>query len=615
MRINTLRIRNYKGFKDSADINFGAGFNVIVGQNNSGKTALLETLKLRGCENRPYRGLKTQRNNPEPASLFEVKLSMLGTELKAAVLSQGGRVEIPIPHEQKHDAQQFIDALFATSELHFHFQTSYNADFTSLQYPSHGLFLDSGSGADTFSPVQPSPDRQTPQSHGAINGRQDNLLAILANSHVNHMYVFKAERLNIGTSPVESTAVLSPDARNLPSVLLTLQGNTFQFEKFKRHVREIFPSIHDVVITSSGNNVISINIWMVPPDSLRNDLTVKLEECGTGVGQVLAILYVAMTSASSIIAIDEPNSFLHPGAAKKLIQILKQYPNQYIISTHSPELISVADPDTIHQILWDGEQSVVREFDRASVEDMQHLLCDVGVNLSDVFGADQVVWVEGHTEELCFPLMLAQASPADARRVNFVRLRNTGDLKARPRQKAQMVWDIYTNLTKGAGILPPVLAFNLDKEDLSPEEQKKLLQISGGKLKLLPRTTYENYLLHPEAIAAIVNAEHAKSGVPSMITPQEVDDWIKKNGGNFKGAAKWDGDHSQGDWIANCLGASLLEALFEERKLQYKKTSHSVELTKWLLDHAPHHLAELTDYVCKLAGAKPTGSTSLSAAA
>jgi predicted ATP-dependent endonuclease of OLD family len=47
---------------------------------------------------------------------------------------------------------------------------------------------------------------------------------------------------------------------------------------------------------------------------------------------------------SQAIAIDEPNSFLHPDAARTLIRILKQHPqHQYIITTHSPEVIAEAD--------------------------------------------------------------------------------------------------------------------------------------------------------------------------------------------------------------------------------------------------------------------------------
>lgn len=51
----------------------------------------------------------------------------------------------------------------------------------------------------------------------------------------------------------------------------------------------------------------------------------RLAESDTGIGQVLAILYVViMAKYNQVIIIDEPQSFLHPGAVRKLIEILKQ---------------------------------------------------------------------------------------------------------------------------------------------------------------------------------------------------------------------------------------------------------------------------------------------------
>ena len=43
MKINHLDLSNYKGFKDTS-IDFDDGFNLIVGENGSGKTSLLDAL-------------------------------------------------------------------------------------------------------------------------------------------------------------------------------------------------------------------------------------------------------------------------------------------------------------------------------------------------------------------------------------------------------------------------------------------------------------------------------------------------------------------------------------------------------------------------------------------
>jgi len=105
----------------------------------------------------------------------------------------------------------------------------------------------------------------------------------------------------------------------------------------------------------------NLEILILPTKSLessREDLAFSLSDCGRGIGQVLAILYGVVTSPQSRpIVIDEPQSYLHPGAAKKLIEILKEFPqHQYFITTHSAQIIAAANPSTIVKLRYeDGE--------------------------------------------------------------------------------------------------------------------------------------------------------------------------------------------------------------------------------------------------------------------
>jgi AAA15 family ATPase/GTPase len=46
MYISRFQLLNYKSFRDSGVLEFQPGINIIVGANNSGKTALLEALSL-----------------------------------------------------------------------------------------------------------------------------------------------------------------------------------------------------------------------------------------------------------------------------------------------------------------------------------------------------------------------------------------------------------------------------------------------------------------------------------------------------------------------------------------------------------------------------------------
>lgn len=596
MKIENLRITNYKGFRDSGEINFGRGFNVIVGQNNSGKTALLETLRFNATPPRPYRGLSTDTRNLDPNSVATANFFVSGAELKAVVVRHGAGQIIPVKSE---DIQAQLDDLFSASSRPIQYISRMGVQSVPGAYPSHGMFK--GNSGNIVTTLILSEDRQNILHSGLQSSVADQFTGLLDRIVIEHVYVFRPERLNIGTSKAEDTDVLKPDAQNLPAVLLKLQGNLRKFERFNDHVREIFPSIFNVVIVPTTNNNVNIRIWTVDPTSERDDLCISLEECGTGVGQVLAILYVAMTRTENVIAIDEPNSFLHPGAAKKLIRILKQYDrNQYIISTHSPELISVAEPDTIHSIRWNGEESVVEEFDRASIDDMQRLLNDIGVSLSDVFGADRIVWVEGPTECACFPKISALLDHRPVG-VSFVSLRSPGDLETK--SDATAIIQIYENLTAGASLVPPTLSFNLDREDRSDSLIADIERRTQGRVRFLPRLTYENYILDADAISAVLIAEAKKYDSELRVMPDQVRSWLSEHGGKYSNGAVWSNDFTSREWLERCQAPNLLKALFNDltdAAFIFRKTTHSVALTSWLIENKPEALSELRDYLGSL---------------
>lgn len=58
MRIASFKITNYKSFRATDEAVLAEGFNVIVGPNNVGKTAMVEALGLH-FSHKPHRSLST----------------------------------------------------------------------------------------------------------------------------------------------------------------------------------------------------------------------------------------------------------------------------------------------------------------------------------------------------------------------------------------------------------------------------------------------------------------------------------------------------------------------------------------------------------------------------
>jgi hypothetical protein len=149
--------------------------------------------------------------------------------------------------------------------------------------------------------------------------------------------------------------------------------------------------------------------------------------------------------------------------------------------------------------------------------DMGLFLCEVGARLSDVFGADSILWVEGRTEEVCFRRIVATLLRIELMGTEIIGVRSVGDLQGRQKH---VVLEIYQKLCTGKGLLPPALAFCFDREGLTEPDRLELSKNSQDLISFISRKMYENYLLNPAAIAAVLG--ELDSGRARPVTVQEV---------------------------------------------------------------------------------------------
>jgi hypothetical protein len=413
-------------------------------------------------------------------------------------------------------------------------------------------------------------------------------------------YVFRAERRVAGTSPVQGNLTLNPDAANLPGALHYLYAsNPRRFDRLLDLVRKVLPDIETITIPPVGANV-QIRVWNSGSQQEREDLAIPLEECGTGIGQVLAMLFVAKTAdGSRLIVIDEPNSFLHPGASRTLMQLLRSFgQHQFVITTHSPEILGATQLDKLIVVQWADGESRVTSYEGGAVLGIQTALAEVGVRLSDVFGYDAIVWVEGKTEERCFPKLLEAAGKEMPARSAFVALVNTGDLEG---SNAQTVLRAYKRLASQSPFVPQAISISIDREGRTDEQCNDLSKESDKLIRFLPRRTYENYLLHADAIAAVLKEVDATCPVNST----DVQTWIDQH---LKEAAFYSGTRApplEMEWQRTIDAPKFLHQMIGEltnhtHDFKTQKVRYSSALTDWLIKHDQAFLNELINYVIQL---------------
>lgn len=116
-----------------------------------------------------------------------------------------------------------------------------------------------------------------------------------------------------------------------------------------------------------------------------------------------------------ILAIEEPESHLHPNAQKKLYSQVKNITGQKIISTHSTSIASSSNLSEIRSIMKDNTNSKIGKLnlDELSEDEKWKIKRQVVNTRGELFFSKAVILCEGETEEQSLPLLIEKRMNID----------------------------------------------------------------------------------------------------------------------------------------------------------------------------------------------------------
>jgi energy-coupling factor transporter ATP-binding protein EcfA2 len=523
MLITHARVENYRGFLDSSDLHFDAGFNLVVGRNGSGKSALLFALsqRLEGHPHRSTTSIPEPGAVPNPITQVVVRHSLTGKELRSIALSgELGQLVVPIPNEMAGlptgNAKvwnSYLQAEFEKNEIELNaiWRAKSGTGLSAIPgKPSarHGLaVLGDASNEGQMQAIcyRVTRDRKNFEfySHSSASQSSDCYHQI-AQACRERIFRFDAERLRIGRGVYGTSRRLAADASNLPEVLQNLRTDDARFREYLSLVSEVLPEVRDIRIVPLSSSEQEICVSCLASETRRPDLAVPLRYTGSGVSQVLAILCVIVSAdLPNVILIDEPNSFLHPQASRALVRILKRYPqHQYIIATHSPEVIAEVGDAKTTLLEWKDEATHALQLATENARASSQALKVVGAKLSDVYGYDRIVWCEGPSDAQVLR-KIADHFFKDLRGVAIVPVHSTGAFDKR--RRAETI-GMYRILSCANALLPPTVGFLFDLEDRGESDRADLERATDIKVRFLDRRMIENFLLDADAIRELLQA-------------------------------------------------------------------------------------------------------------
>jgi hypothetical protein len=204
-------------------------------------------------------------------------------------------------------------------------------------------------------------------------------------------------------------------------------------------------------------------------------------------------------------------------------------------------------------------------------------LDEVGARVSDVFGPDRILWVEGRTEERAFPLLLSAYAPEYLTGLAVLAVHQTGDFDSR---HARRLFEIYRRLATAGTLLPTAVGFTMDRERRTPEERRDLEHLSGGLLHFLPRRMFENYLVLPSIVSSTLAVEDPANA--GLYSEGAVDAWLRTRGSDREFWPETDPiQWGAAPWFEGVDGARVLSAMFRElseRRVEYDKVRHGMDI-------------------------------------
>jgi hypothetical protein len=594
VRITSIAVENFRSFRDRQEMRFEPGFNIILGANNAGKTTVLDALSFQS-PNDPHRSKVSMPRYgalPPPTSKVEIGLTTVVSELRRQL--QESTLLLPVDAATLERARQREMLISEIADL-IRNDIEYAVDVTlagpnsrALKFSGACLSGDVDNFSGNTSLVAASCTFKSggyPEIEISRIGGGRVHVANYVPAYAKGVFRFGARRRPGFECGFQSSPELDPEANHLPYCINHLGSNDNSgLEQLCNWVNRIFPDVGWIQATPTGSNNL-FRLYCLPGknEDRRDDLSIPASAMGSGIGNVIAILYVVLTSRTpKVIAIDELTAFLHPRAVRELLTILEAEGamHQYLITAHSADILTSIRPSTITHLSAQTGQTIPKQVGSGEIHQLRGELAELGIRMTDLHSRDRVLWVEGQSEEIVMPGLLRFACPEISAGTAVLRVERTGTFKTKKMDPKEIL-AIYERLSGSSSLVPPMLCILLDGDTYQPRARTKLEHETRGKLRFLNRAMIENYLLDADAIVAVLREPGELT-----ITKESIESAIAATG-------------IERD-LVNLHGGDALAAIFSDTttaRHEFKKTRDVPALVDWLLANKPAFLEPLASFL------------------
>lgn len=518
MKITDLHIRNFKSIHDMHLRQIENAL-ILVGQNNTGKTTVLDAVRAVGGEYEIC-----PEDFWEDGSNIEITVSLSFTEEDLNLLRRKGVVG----QYRRKEAwlQDFCKKLPSFSGDTLTFTMSANRD-GRIRYQD-GVHKHNPYIQEVFPKVyHVDTERRLERLQQDLFLLQED--EILQRMRTGCCMFNQARRCSHCFNCIGLIEQKQPRDLDVfeTSKLLDYKLYQLNLDAFAKKVNESFQKNggrEDIIYTMNRDveKILQVTTEIRLP---AQSLTRPISRMGKGMRSIyLFSLLEAYTeveeSLPSIIMIEDPEIFLHPRLQKVSGKILYRLSrkNQVIFTTHSPNLLPNFSSRQIRQVVLgeDGSSDVRQKTDISAILD------DLGYTAGDLMNVNFVFIVEGKQDKSRLPILLRKyySETTDEQgnllRIAIITTNSCTNIKTYANLKYMnqiYLRDQFLMIRDSDGKDPAVLGRQLCRyyEERNLEDLDKLPRVRPENVLILKYYSFENYFLNPKVMAqlGIVESEEA----------------------------------------------------------------------------------------------------------
>jgi predicted ATP-dependent endonuclease of OLD family len=519
MRITNIKITNFRSLKDVI-IEDISDLTIFIGGNSSGKSNLLDALYLffNEFDPAPERNIGIvsdyiwfDRNHENPIS-FEITVAIskdeavkiLSKELEFPTMN--GMNELIIRREIKGNPQA---ASWITQDIRIN---------------KIWIIRDGKMILEQKQVIKPESTDPSQQPTIPLTQLINSIFTNISQLFKGQFKMVYATRNNIGTSARfgERTSFIQP---TILSELTNIGGSLEKRQQdmwttIERNIREISPSIQDIR-TMGGQIAIT---------ETENLAKFPISLIGGGHQEILALIY-QISKEEGIFGLEEPEIHLHPRLARQLYHNLQELSKekQLFIATHSTVFIDIENLNNAWIIRKEGKETKVVRIEKENK--LKDILFELGIQPSDIFFSNSIIFVEGLTEKTIFPI-LANKLGIDFKPHNLSIIPINGKSSGRYRLQ------VWLDAAKNTQIPYCLILDNIAEKEIKPFEN---MLKRNKNLFILKQKAIEDYYPINRLIEAMkseyeidLNEEEAKSKL-SVPRDKSIGKLLKEKGKDTDG--------------------------------------------------------------------------------